>query len=99
MGAGSIDYAVHTKNMNQLGGLIKRMPYTSVFVLIGAMAMAAIPPLNGFVSEWMMMKSFFYMMTNQQVSVATVGFILVGVLGFVGALTVTGMVNVFGSSF
>jgi len=99
LGAGSIDYAVHTKNMNQLGGLIRRMPYTSIAVLVGGMAMAAVPPFNGFVSEWMMMKTFFYMMTNQLNSMVIVGLVLVGVLGFVGALSAAGMVNLFGSSF
>ncbi|GBF10332.1 proton-conducting transporter membrane subunit [Tepidibacillus sp. HK-1] len=99
LGAGSIDYSIHTKNMNHMGGLIHRMPWTSIMVLIGVMGMAAIPPFNGFISEWMMLKSFIYLMSNSQTLYALVGLVLLAVLGMVGALTVAGVVNLFGLSF
>ncbi|WP_415281396.1 hydrogenase 4 subunit B [Candidatus Nitrososphaera sp. FF02] len=53
MGAGSILYRTHTKDMEQLGGLAKRMPWTALLFLIGAVAISGLPPLNGFVSEWL----------------------------------------------
>jgi len=52
LSAGSVLYATHTKDMEILGGLAKKMPYTALAFLIGAMAITALPPLNGFVSEW-----------------------------------------------
>jgi hydrogenase-4 component B len=52
LGAGSILHATHTRNMEEMGGLIKRMPVTALCFLIGAAAISALPPLNGFASEW-----------------------------------------------
>ena len=53
LGAGAVLHATHTRNMEEMGGLIKRMPQTALFFLIGAVAISALPPLNGFVSEWL----------------------------------------------
>lgn len=53
MGAGAIHKATHTKDMELLGGLIKVMPLTALCFLTGAMAISALPPLNGFMSEWL----------------------------------------------
>ncbi len=50
--AGSVYQQTHTRNMDKLGGLIKQMPQTAVLFLIGAVAIAGIPPFNGFVSEF-----------------------------------------------
>jgi hydrogenase-4 component B len=51
--AGSVQSATHLLNMEELGGLARRMPWTTWLFLIGAVAISALPPLNGFVSEWM----------------------------------------------
>jgi hydrogenase-4 component B len=53
LGAGAVLHATHTRNMEEMGGLIRRMPQTALFFLIGAVAISALPPLNGFVSEWL----------------------------------------------
>jgi hydrogenase-4 component B len=53
MGAGAVQHATRTRNMEEMGGLIKRMPQTAVFFLIGSVAIAALPPFNGFISEWL----------------------------------------------
>ena len=51
---GGLGSAVHrTRNMEEMGGLIRRMPSTALFFLIGAVAISGLPPLNGFVSEWL----------------------------------------------
>lgn len=50
--AGSVLHATHTRNMDVLGGLAKKMPITSIGMFIGIMGIAALPPVNGFVSEW-----------------------------------------------
>ena len=53
LGAGAVLHATHTRNMEEMGGLAKRMPQTGFFFLVGAVAISALPPLNGFVSEWL----------------------------------------------
>lgn len=52
-GAGSVLVATGERDMERLGGLIHRMPRTALMFLIGAAAISALPPLNGFVSEWL----------------------------------------------
>ncbi|MFG1343687.1 hydrogenase 4 subunit B [Xanthobacter autotrophicus DSM 431] len=56
-GAGAVLTATGTRQMDLLGGLIHRMPVTSVVVLIGCAAISALPPLNGFASEWLIFQS------------------------------------------
>jgi hydrogenase-4 component B len=56
-GAGAVLAATQERDMERLGGLIHRMPKTAFIVLIGATAIAALPPLNGFVSEWLTFQS------------------------------------------
>jgi len=51
LGAGSIIHATHERNIDEMGGLAKYMPYTAVLFFVGAASIAAIPPLNGFASE------------------------------------------------
>ncbi|MFZ0843953.1 MAG: hydrogenase 4 subunit B [Nitrosotalea sp.] len=58
MGAGSVVYATHTRNIEDLGGIIKQMPWTSLLFLIGAVSIVGLPPFNGFVSEWLTLQSF-----------------------------------------
>ena len=53
LGAGSVVEATGTRNMEKMGGLIRRMPVTAVCFLVGAVAISGLPPLNGFVSEWL----------------------------------------------
>jgi hydrogenase-4 component B len=52
-GAGAVLTATGERNMERLGGLIHRMPVTSLVVLVGCVAISALPPLNGFASEWL----------------------------------------------
>jgi formate hydrogenlyase subunit 3/multisubunit Na+/H+ antiporter MnhD subunit len=54
LGAGSVLHSTGTRDMEKLGGLMKRMPWTGGVMVIGAVAIAGLPPLNGFVSEWLM---------------------------------------------
>lgn len=54
LAAGSVLHATGTREMEQLGGLMKRMPLTGTVMVFGAVAIAGLPPLNGFVSKWLM---------------------------------------------
>ena len=56
-GAGAVLTATGERRLNRLGGLLNRMPSTGLFMLIGAAAISALPPLNGFVSEWMILQA------------------------------------------
>ena len=53
LGAGAIAHSAHEYDLNNMGGLIRRMPQTALFMLIGCLAIAGLPPLTGFVSEWL----------------------------------------------
>ncbi|MDO8207534.1 MAG: hydrogenase 4 subunit B [Gallionella sp.] len=58
IGTGSILHATGERNMGQLGGLIHHMPWVSVLMLVGVLAISGLPPLNGFVSEWLLLQAF-----------------------------------------
>lgn len=53
LGAGAIAHSAHEYDLNNMGGLIRRMPQTAALMLIGCLAIAGLPPLTGFVSEWL----------------------------------------------
>lgn len=57
MGAGAVVSATKTKNVEDLGSLIKQMPWTALLFLIGAISIAGLPPFNGFISEWLTLQS------------------------------------------
>jgi formate hydrogenlyase subunit 3/multisubunit Na+/H+ antiporter MnhD subunit len=100
--AGSVVYATHTRDIEHMGGLVHRMPYTSALFFVGAVAIAALPPLNGFASEILIFISFF-----SSVAVADPHFMLFKVLLFIGlalfaltsALSAACFVKAFGSVF
>ncbi len=56
-GAGAVQTATGERRMGRLGGLLNRMPATGFFMLVGCAAISALPPLNGFVSEWLMLQA------------------------------------------
>jgi hydrogenase-4 component B len=60
LGTGSVLHATGQRNLGRLGGLIHRMPWVAGLTLIGTLALAGLPPLNGFVSEWLLLQSFLF---------------------------------------
>ena len=58
VGTGSVLHATGERRMGKLGGLIRFMPWTAWLTLVGALAIAGLPPLNGFVSEWLLLQAF-----------------------------------------
>lgn len=60
LGAGDVVMATGTRQIERFGGLLKRMPWTGLFFLTGAMAISGLPPLNGFASEWLTFQAFLY---------------------------------------
>lgn len=99
MGAGSVISGTHTRNMEEYGGLIKRMPRTALFFLVGSMAISALPPFNGFFSEWMTFQSLFAGIGSFGASVQWVFILAAGSLAFTGGLAAACFVKAFGTVF
>jgi formate hydrogenlyase subunit 3/multisubunit Na+/H+ antiporter MnhD subunit len=59
-GTGAVLHSTGERNLGRLGGLIHRMPWVAWLSLIGALALAGLPPLNGFVSEWLLLQAFLF---------------------------------------
>ena len=60
LGTGAVLHATRERNLGRLGGLIHQMPWVAWLTLVGALAIAGLPPLNGFVSEWLLLQSFLF---------------------------------------
>jgi hydrogenase-4 component B len=98
-GVGAVETQTGTRDIDQLGGLIKWMPLTAFGFLIGTLSIAALPPFNGFVSEWLTLQ---VMLRSAEVSSigAKIVFALCGAgLALTAALAVTCFVKVFAMSF
>jgi len=99
LGAGSIQYSTGTKNIEELGGLIKRMPTTAALFLIGSLAISAIPPFNGFASEWLTFQSILQANLIGDVSLQLIVLLAVPALALTGGLAATCFVKAFGITF
>lgn len=99
LSAGSVLHAMHTKNMEKLGGLIKVMPYTSLFFLIGSVSICALPPFNGFVSEWLTYQSLLLGFNVPSTVVKIISPLGGAALALTGALAAATFVKAFGISF
>lgn len=99
IGAGAVDQCAGTRSLDLLGGLIRRMPWTAAAFLAGALAIAALPPFNGFVSEWLTLQTFLRSAELSSVGVKIV-FALCGAgLALTAALAVTCFVKMFAMGF
>ncbi len=98
-GAGAVGDRVGSTDMDRLGGLIHRMPWTAALFLIGVLAIAALPPLNGFVSEWLTLQTLLRASLLSS-SVVKIGFALSGaLLALTAGLAVTCFAKAFAMSF
>lgn len=99
MGAGAVISGTHTRNMEEMGGLIKRLPQTAIFFLVGSLAISALPPFNGFFSEWLTFQALFSGLQSFG-GLPRWFFIFVGgALAFTGGLAAACFVKVFGIVF
>jgi hydrogenase-4 component B len=99
LGAGSLVYATHTRNMEEYGGLLRRMPWTGACFLIGAVSIAALPPTNGFVSEWLVFQSLFLSFQVPSLLVKFMLPIAAAMLALTGVLALACFAKAFGISF
>ncbi|PIW64910.1 MAG: hydrogenase 4 subunit B, partial [Candidatus Omnitrophica bacterium CG12_big_fil_rev_8_21_14_0_65_45_16] len=97
--AGSVYKATGTRDIEKLGGLIKKMPQTSAYFLLGAMAISALPPLNGFVSEWLTLQAFFLGAFNVTGGAKLFFGICASLLALTSGLAAACFVKAFGITF
>lgn len=98
LGAGSVLHATGTREMSRLGGLWRVMPWTATLFALGAAAISGLPPLNGFVSEWLVYLGLFDGAISHDPSVWTV-FPAAILLGVTGALALACFIKVCGVVF
>jgi len=100
--AGAVIHATGTREMDRLGGLAKRMPRAAILFVVGAVAICALPPLNGFVSEWLLYIGLFRTLDRggggASGALAAAAMASVG-LALIGALAVACFVKLFGTVF
>jgi len=99
LGAGSILHATGLRNLNNMGGLIHKMPQTAFYFLVGALAISALPPLNGFVSEWLTFQTALQAPILKNGVVRSLLPLFAATLALAGALTAMCFVKVYGIAF
>lgn len=99
LGAGAISDATHTLDIEELGGLLRRMPSTGAVFLIACCSIVGLPLFNGFVSEWLTFQSFLAGATLTNVPAAVVLPLMMGVLALIGGLAAACFAKVYGVAF
>jgi len=94
--AGSVLHGSGTRDLEALGGLLRRMPLTSMLLIVGAVAIAGLPPLNGFVGEWLILRGLFAGAVVRSGAPGIAALLAVGALAFVGALAALCFVRLIG---
>ncbi len=99
LNSGSLIHAVHTRQMDQMGGLSKRMPRTAALFFVGAAAICGLPPLNGFAGEWLTYLGFFRAIAPASAPVALATGLGALALAMIGALAIACFVKLYGTVF
>ncbi len=99
MAAGAVLHATGTRDMEALGGLIKRQPWTAACFLVGAVAITGLPPLNGFVSEWLTFQALLQNVLLPQPPMNLVFALAIAGLALAAGLAVACFVKAFGITF
>ncbi len=99
LGAGAVAQAAHTRDIDHLGGLLRRMPWTGAGFLIGSAAISGLPPFNGFVSEFLIFSGALTGIVGLGAAGAAAGAVVVGSLGLIGGLAAACFAKAFGIAF
>ncbi len=99
LSAGSVVHATGTRNMEEMGGLLKRMPHTGAFFLIGSLAISAMPPFNGFISEWLTFQSLLLSFRVPEQFINLVFALCIASLALTAGLAAACFVRAFGITF
>jgi len=97
--AGSVYQQTHTRNIEQLGGLIKKMPKTALFFLLGALAISGLPPFNGFISEFLIYSGMFKSLHTASLFTDVVLLFSFSGLAIIGGLAIFCFTKVFSIIF
>lgn len=99
LGAGAVLHASHQRDMEQMGGLMRRMPWTGLFFLLGCISISGLPPFNGFVSEWLTFQAALQAWHLDSGVLRSVLPIAAAMLALTAALAAAGFVKAFGVAF
>ncbi len=99
MGSGAIIHATRERDIDRMGGLIHKMPVTAFLFLVGSVAISALPPFNGFVSEWMIFQSILSREALPQAALTFLFPAIGAMLALAAALAATCFVKAFGITF
>lgn len=99
MGAGAVLHATDERNMEEMGGLIHLMPWTAALFLVGCISISALPPFNGFVSEWLTFQAFLLSPSLPSPLMRLLMPLGAALLALTGALAAACFVKAFGVTF
>ncbi|ALV23761.1 hydrogenase-4, component B [Campylobacter iguaniorum] len=99
LGAGNIYNATQTKEIDKLGGLARKMPITAILFLIGVVSISALPPLNGFVSEWFIYRSMILGGLSESLLGRAVFALSIVALALTGAIVVFAFIKLYALIF
>ena len=97
--AGSVYLQTHTRDMDKLGGLIKSMPKTAILFLTGALAIGGIPPLNGFISEFLIYSGILSGIKSNGIAQITLMIITLAGMSLIGGISILTFTKTFGTIF
>ncbi|MEI8004667.1 MAG: proton-conducting transporter membrane subunit [Bacteroidota bacterium] len=98
-GAGSVYRATHTRNIEELGGLVHSLPRTAGLFLFGAVAICALPPLNGFISEFLLYAGFIKGLSAGNEYLSILFLLIIITLTLIGGMAVFSFSRAYGISF
>ena len=99
LNAGNVAHSAHTKNIDRLGGLLPRMPWTGASFLVGAVSISALPPFNGFVGEFLIYLASFRCVVSLHAGSAVASLVTIPGLALIGALAAACFAKAFGITF
>lgn len=99
LGAGAVLHSANEQDLEKMGGLLRRMPWTGLFFLIGCLSIAALPPFNGFVSEWLTFQAALQAWHLHSGVLRSIVPIAAAILALTGALSAACFVRVYGIGF
>ena len=99
VGTGAVEAGAGTRDLDRLGGIVRRMPWTSAFFLVGVLSISALPPFNGFVSEWLTLQTILRSEVLSSTPIKVVFAISGALLALTAGLAVTCFAKVFAMGF
>jgi len=99
IGTGAVEAGTGTRDLDQLGGIARQMPWTGAFFLVGVLAISALPPFNGFVSEWLTLQTILRSALLTSTSVKIVFAVSGAMLALTAGLAVTCFAKVYAMGF